>query len=330
MSFSLPQASANAAESDWLIGGLLIVSLAVLALVFGLMLVYVIRFRAGSSLRRGHVRERTFWIEIGWTTATLVAFFGMFLWGANLYVREFQSPRSALRISVVGKQWMWKVEHEGGQREIDALHVPTGRPIQLVMTSEDVIHDFSVPAFRLKHDVLPGRYETLWFTAIRPGSYHLFCTQLCGTDHSLMIGEVVAMPPAEYEGWLARVGTPGGLVAQGRSLFMRYGCSGCHGAEGSGGVGTVRAPPLRGLYGSPVPLSDGTVVTADDQYIRDSILQPARQVVASYPPLMPSFAGQVSEEELVTLVAYIKSLAAPGVADPAPDPAVPASAAGTP
>jgi cytochrome c oxidase subunit 2 len=207
---------------------------------------------------------------------------------------------------------MWKVEHDGGQREIDAIHLPVGLDIQLIMTSEDVIHDFSIPAFRIKHDVLPGRYETLWFRAEVPGTYHLFCTQLCGVDHANMIGAIVAMPKADYQKWLARSDTGETLAAAGKTLFMRYGCSGCHGSNGVGGsqsASTVRAPSLAGLYGSPVTLSDGTVVKADDRYIRDCILTPARQRVASYLPVMPAFAGEVSEEDLLKIIAYLKSLA---------------------
>jgi cytochrome c oxidase subunit II len=312
MNFSLPAASANAPEVDHLMLALLAISCAVLALVFGLMFLYVVKYRAGSSIDRGAIAQKTWRIETAWTIATLLVFFGLFIWGANLYVRQFQPPADALKIYVIGKQWMWKVEHAGGQREIDALHLPVGRPIELIMTSEDVIHDFSIPAFRIKHDVLPDRYETLWFTADRPGTYHLFCTQLCGTSHADMVGQVVAMTGPDYQRWLEQNGASETLAVAGKTLFMRYGCSGCHGGNGAGGSqagGSVRAPPLAGLYGSPVPLSDGTVVAADDRYIRDSILMPEKQVVASYVPVMPSFAGQIGEDDLLKLIAYIKSLA---------------------
>jgi cytochrome c oxidase subunit 2 len=313
----LPAASENAAAVDYLIWALLAISLAVLALVFGLMFRYIVKYRAGSNLDRGAVAKKTWRIETAWTAGTLLVFFGLFVWGAELYVKLSQPPRDALKIYVIGKQWMWKVEHVGGQREINALHIPTGRPIELVMTSEDVIHDFSIPAFRLKHDVLPDRYETLWFTANRPGTYSLYCTQFCGLNHSKMTGEVVALAPPEFQAWLMKNGGSGTLAAEGRILFMRYGCSGCHGGNGTGGgnaeggnaQSTVRAPSLQGLYGGPVPLSDGTVVIADDRYIHDSIVQPRSQVVAGYAPLMPSYAGQIGEEDLVKLIAYIKSIA---------------------
>jgi cytochrome c oxidase subunit II len=312
MSFWLPQASTSAPEVDYLIIALLLSTGAVLALVFGLIVLYMVKYRVGSKVDRGALLEKTWRLEITWTTATLVIFFGLFIWGANLYLRLFRPPSNALQIFVVGKQWMWKVEHEGGQREINALHIPVGRTIQLVMTSEDVIHDFSVPAFRIKHDVLPGRYESLWFEATRPGTYHLFCTQLCGTGHAQMTGEVVAMPEADYVNWLAVNSTTGTLAAEGKILFMRFGCSGCHGGNGVGGSqsgSTVRAPALAGLYGSPVTLVNGEVVTADDAYIRDCILLPEKRRVASYPPLMPSFAKVISEDDVLKLIAYIKSLA---------------------
>ena len=184
MELTLREASSSAGETDALLAALLLISLAALALVFGLMLIYVVRYRASRKFDRGAVGGKTWRIEIGWTAATLAAFFGLFLWGADLYVRLLQAPADCLRIYVVGKQWMWKIEHEGGQKEIDALHVPVNRDVQLVMTSEDVIHDFSVPAFRIKHDVLPGRYEQIWFRPTLPGTYPLYCTQFCGTVSS--------------------------------------------------------------------------------------------------------------------------------------------------
>jgi len=308
----LTAASHNASEVDHLIFALVLISCAVLALVFGLMLRYMFKYRAGSDIDRGALAEKTWRVETAWTAATLVAFFGLFIWGAKLYVVLFQPPQDALKIYVIGKQFMWKVEHDGGQREIDAIHLPVGLDIQLIMTSEDVIHDFSIPAFRIKHDVLPGRYETLWFRAEVPGTYHLFCTQLCGVDHANMIGEIVVMPKADFQKWLAQSDTGETLAVAGRTLFMRYGCSGCHGSNGVGGSqsgSTVRAPSLAGLYGSPVTLSDGTVVKADDRYIRDCILTPSRQRVASYLPVMPAFAGEMSEEDLLKIIAYLKSLA---------------------
>ncbi len=211
---------------------------------------------------------------------------------------------------------MWKVEHQSGQREINALHVPTGRAIQLVLTSEDVIHDFSVPAFRIKHDVLPGRYETLWFQVEKAGVYHLFCTQFCGEGHASMIGEVVALSPPAFEEWLGQTASTSGahdsMGAAGEAAFVRYGCSSCHGKGGVGGKETgVDAPPLVRLYGEKVKLDTGAVILADDQYLRNCILRPEKQRVAGFPPIMPSFAGQIDEENLLRVIAYIKSLKTP-------------------
>ncbi|MGA3399618.1 MAG: cytochrome c oxidase subunit II [Acetobacteraceae bacterium] len=303
MKFSLAEASANAAETDYLIAGFVAVSAAVLAVVFGLMLFYVVRYRHNSPIDRGQIAERSFRFEVSWTAATLLIFFGLFIWGSIMYVRLYLPPSNALKIYVVAKQWMWKAEHAGGQREIDTLHVPVNKPVELVMTSQDVIHDFFVPAFRVKRDVLPGQYETLWFRADEVGTYHLFCSQLCGTGHAAMIGSVVVLSDPDYAKWLAQNGTSDTLAQDGKQLFIRYGCSGCHNDHG-----TVRAPSLVGLYGSPVPLSNGTTVTADDRYIRDSILQPRSRIVASYAPVMPSFQGVISEGDLLKLVAYIESL----------------------
>jgi cytochrome c oxidase subunit II len=305
MRLTLPLAATTGAQTDLLLLGLLGVSIAVLALVFGLMLLYAIRYRHNSPIDRGALADKSFRFEISWTIGTLVIFFGLFIWGSTIYVTLYQPPTNALKIYVVAKQWMWKIEHAGGQREINALHVPIDTPIELVMTSEDVIHDFFVPAFRVKRDVLPGQYETMWFRPDRIGTYHLFCSQFCGTAHSNMIGDVVVMSGPDYAGWLTTNGAGDTLAAQGKGLFVRYGCAGCH-----LGAGTVRAPSLAGLYGSPVPLSDGTTVIADDRYIRDSIMQPKSQIVASYEPIMPSFANVIGEDDLVRLVAYIHSLAA--------------------
>jgi cytochrome c oxidase subunit 2 len=313
MKLLLSAATANAVQVDHLLWALLWMSLAVLALVVLLMMRYIIKYRAGSPLDRGKVAKKTWGIETAWTAATLLIFFGLFVWGARLYLQESQPPANALKIYVVGKRWMWKVEHPGGQREINTLHVPLGQPVELVMTSEDVIHDFAVPAFRIKHDVLPDRYETIWFTPNEVGRFNLFCTQYCGLDHSKMLGEVDVLPRAGYQAWLAQNGGSGTLAQDGEVLFMRFGCSGCHGGNGVGGAqadSAVRAPPLRGLYGGPVPLSDGSVVVADERYLHDSIVYPEAQIVAGYAPIMPSFQGQLSEEEILQLIDYIKSLAA--------------------
>jgi cytochrome c oxidase subunit 2 len=198
---------------------------------------------------------------------------------------------------------MWKLEHAGGRREIDELHVPAGRPVKLVMTSQDVIHDFFMPVFRIKQDVLPGRYTTLWFEATKPGDYQLFCSQYCGTDHSRMVGRVVVMEPAAFERWLASGNSTGSMAAQGAAHFREYGCSGCHGASAS-----VHAPKLEGLFGRPVQLADGSTVIADDRYIHDSVLLPRKEITAGYAPIMPSFQGQITEDALLEIIEYVKSL----------------------
>lgn len=305
MNFQLPIASNFAAETDHILIALLVLSSAMLVLVLGMMIIFAIRYRAGSKLDRRTLLTKTWRLETSWTIAIGLGFFGLFYWGASVFLHEFHPPADAIKISVVGKRWMWKFEHPGGQREINTLHIPVGSPVQLLMTSEDVIHDVGIPAFRLKYDVLPGRYTTMWFIAQVPGTYELFCDQLCGADHSLMRGHVVAMAPARYQQWLERNGTSNGLVAEGKRLFVQLGCAGCH-----GGNGTVRAPDLAGVFDSPVPLSDGTAVIADDKYLRDSILFPKRQIVASYKPVMPSFNGKISDADLEKLLAYIKSLGA--------------------
>jgi cytochrome c oxidase subunit 2 len=300
----LPEsASSHAAQMNWLFLGLILVSAAILALVFGLMIVFCVRYRRGSSADRSGRLQKTWRLEAGWTFATFLLFLGLFFWGAELYIDMHRPPADATEVYVVAKQWMWKAEHAGGQREINTLHVPIGRPVRLVMTSQDVIHDFFVPAFRVKQDVLPGRLEELWFKPTATGEYHLFCAEFCGTEHAHMGGSIVVMEPAAFAKWLETQGGGETLAQQGAALFRQFGCSGCHGASS-----TVHAPSLDGLYGRPVPLSDGSITVADERYIRDSILQPKSQIAAGYPPIMPSFAGQIGEEDLMKLIAYIKSL----------------------
>ncbi|HEX3915159.1 MAG TPA: c-type cytochrome [Steroidobacteraceae bacterium] len=309
MNLSLPAASANAGETDRLLLALLLISLAVLALVLILLLRYIVKYRATNPVDRGEGAKKTWVFETSWTAATLLVFFGLFVWGADLYVRLSSPPADALKIYVIAKQWMWKSQHIGGQREINSIHVPVGRPIELVMTSEDVIHDFSVPAFRIKHDVLPGRYETLWFTVTVAGVYPLYCTQFCGLDHSKMVGEVVALAAPRFQQWLAGHASSDSLATAGRKMFLRYGCSGCHrSGSAEGRPGAVSAPSLEGLYGSSVPLADGSFAKADERYLHDSIVLPGQQLVAGYAPIMPSYAGQIDEEDLMALIGYIESL----------------------
>lgn len=299
-----PGVSSYAGSVDLLFAGLLSVSTAIAVLLIGLLIVFAVRYRVGSPADRDHRIRKSWRWEIAWTSAALIGFLGLFVWGALLYVNIYSDPRDPLPIYVVAKQWMWKVQHSGGQREINELHVPVQRSIRLIMASQDVIHSFFVPAFRAKHDVVPGRYQTFWFRAERAGAYELLCAEFCGTDHSRMHGRIVVMQPSDYERWLARQDVGGTLARDGAALFRQLGCSGCHSPQSS-----VHAPLLDGVYGKPVPLQDGTFVIADEAYIRDSILLPRLQVSAGFAPVMPSFAGRVSEDDLVRLVAYIKSLA---------------------
>ena len=245
----------------------------------------------------------TWKFEVTWTIIPFLIGLGIFAWSAEVFFHIQTPPANAMRVAVVGKQWMWKLQHEEGNREIDELHVPLGRPVMLTMTSQDVIHDFFIPAFRVKEDVVPGRYTTEWFVPTKLGRYHIFCAQYCGTSHASMVGWVDVMEPADYEKWLVTTGQGVSMIAEGERIFNQAGCSGCHGASSK-----IHAPRLEGVYGHPVPLDGGQVVMADDKYIRDSIMLPASQIVAGYQNIMPSFAGHLSEEEVMELIAYIKSL----------------------
>ena len=296
--------SSHSGDVDLLLTGLLLASALVLGLLFFLLVLFCVRYRAANQIDRGdHVTKSWHW-EVSWTAASLFCFLGLFIWGAGLFLDIYRRQPDELSVFVVAKQWMWKVQHPGGQSEINALHMPVNRPVRLIMASQDVIHSFFIPALRVKHDVVPGRYQDLEIEARKPGHYHLFCAEYCGTDHSGMIGEVVVMDQADYATWLSQQAPSSSLAQEGSALFREFGCSGCHGLGSK-----VRAPPLDGLYGKPVPLSDGTTVVADDKYLRDSILLPRSQIAAGYDPVMPSFQGKVSEDQLLRLVVYIKSLA---------------------
>jgi cytochrome c oxidase subunit 2 len=297
------QASTSAAHVDALYLVLTALSLLFVALI-GLPIIYFLfKYRRGHVADRTPLRISTNLIEVTWTVIPLLLMTVVFAWGARVYFEVEVPPAGAMELNVVGKQWMWKVQHPEGNREINELHVPAGRDIKLTLASEDVIHSFFIPAFRLKQDVVPGRFVTEWFKPTRVGTYHLFCAELCGADHSKMTGTIYVMEPARYEAWLAQ-GSPANTMAEnGARLFRELGCSGCH-----SGTGTVRAPPLEGLYGRLVPLQSGEIVRADDKYIRDSILLPASQVTAGYQPVMPTFQGRLSEDDLFQLIAYIKSI----------------------
>lgn len=302
--FTLPEASTHAARVDGIFAILVVVSALTLALVFGLLVTFAIRYRRGSNAKRGRLPEivnRE--LEVSWTAATGFLFVFLFWWAASADVGALTAPTNALEVHVLAKQWMWKTQHSNGAREIDELHVPLGQPVRLVMTSQDVIHSFFVPAFRIKQDVLPGRNTETWFKATKLGVFPLLCAEYCGTDHSAMRGRITVMGEDDYARWLSRQPEGDDLAHLGAKLFVSQGCSGCHAASSS-----VHAPKLNGLYGRTVQLSDGRQLKADDAYLRDSILQPKRDIVAGFEPLMPSFAGLLDDGEVQSLTAYIRSL----------------------
>jgi cytochrome c oxidase subunit 2 len=306
MKFSLPlfpeQASTIARDVDALYFFLIGVSVFFSVLIAALVVVFAVRYRRRSESDVPQPIHGSLKLELTWSLIPFALAMVIFAWGASVYLTMRRPPDDALEIFAVGKQWMWKLQHMEGRREINQLHVPVGRPVKLTMTSEDVIHSFFVPAFRVKADVLPGRYTTVWFEATKPGTYHLFCTEYCGTEHSKMIGQVVAMEPADYQVWLSGA-TGGPLATAGEALFQQLGCVTCH-AEVAG----ARGPALTGLFGKPVKMKTGRTVVADEGYLRESIVNPRANVVDGYEAIMPTFKGLVSEEGLLQLVAYIKSL----------------------
>ena len=308
-----PEASSMAGRVDALFWFLLAGSALICLGVFSAMLFFVVKYRRRPGNELGRRPGPTMKIELTWTLIPLGLAVIPFVWGARLYLDLARPPDDALEIYVVAKQWMWKAQHPEGQSEIDELHVPVGRPVKLTMISQDVIHSFSVPDFRVKADVLPGRYTTTWFEPTRPGEYRLYCNQYCGTAHARMIGRVVVLRPAEYASWLAG-GPTTSPAEQGRRLFEFLGCPACH--------ATGIAPSLQGLFGQSVTLTGGQTVTADEGYVRESILDPTAKVVAGYQPIMPSFAGRVNDEQILQLIAYIRSLGPqPGAQGPVPPPA---------
>jgi cytochrome c oxidase subunit 2 len=296
------EASTIAPYTDALYFFLLLITVVGLILVGVLIIGFSIRYRAAKHPVAVQVEGSTL-LEATWTIIPLALFLVCFVWGALLYFRIYTPPTNAMNVYVVGKQWMWKAEHPGGQHEINALHVPTGRPVQLTMISQDVFHSFSVPDFRVKREVIPGRYSTVWFEATEPGTYHIFCTQYCGTQHSGMIGEVTALSPDDYQKWTQESTSGMSLAQNGERLFASMGCNACH-----SGSAAARGPNLAGVYGSKLRLTNGSQVLVNDAYLRDAILNPSQHITAGYAPIMPTYQGQVSEEGLIDLVEYIKSL----------------------
>ena len=272
-------------------------------LIAALVLYFAVRYRRRSANEVGQPEKAGMWLELTWSIIPLVILMVMFTWGAKVYVTAYRPPANAKEYFVTAKQWMWKFQHPEGQREINHLHVPAGQPIKLTMTSEDVIHSFFVPAFRVKADVLPGRYTSVWFEGNKTGTFTLFCAEYCGAEHSLMGGSVTIMEPAEYENWLAGVKKGPSVVASGEELFQAKACNTCHRPDTA-----VQAPILNGIFGKQAELESGKTVTVDANYIRESILNPTAKVVKGYRPLMPTYQGQLSEEEILQLISYIKSL----------------------
>jgi cytochrome c oxidase subunit 2 len=298
------QASPHAAVIDHIFYGLSIISVLIGLLVFGLVVGFSFRYYRGSKAKRGRLPKfMRNEFEIGWTVATLFLFLFIFWWAANTQLSGLSPPKDALQISVVAKQWMWQVQQPSGVREINEIHAPADKPVVLSMTSEDVIHSMFLPALRIKQDVLPSRTTYLWFTADKTGTFMLECAEFCGTQHSRMTGRIVIMTPADYAKWVSLQPQTGGLAQQGEAVFRSLGCSGCHAKDSA-----IHAPDLAGVFNRTVHLSDGRTIVADEAYLRDSILQPERDIVAGYQPIMPSFKGQVSEEQMVKLLAYLKSL----------------------
>lgn len=295
-------ASTLAGEVDALYIALIVLSALFTILIAGALVFLSIRYRRGSGRARGSKSAPAI-LEIFWAGIPLLIVLGFFGWGTKVFFHIATPPEDGMQFYVTGKQWMWKLQHPTGQREINELHVPAGETVILTMTSEDVIHSFFVPAFRVKADVVPGMYSKLWFEATKPGTYHLFCTEYCGTKHSEMIGSVIVMDSADYQAWLQ--GQPAGAdpVESGRILFENLRCQSCH-AAGSG----QRGPDLANRFGTEVTTTDQGRILFDEDYVKESILEPARRISAGYQPLMPTYQGQVSEEQILHLIAYIKSL----------------------
>jgi cytochrome c oxidase subunit 2 len=271
-------------------------------LIAGLIVYYAVKYRRRSHDSIGVSIRGAIWLELGWTVGSILITLVIFVWGASLFLAISRPPDETLNIYVVGKQWMWKFQHLDGQREINELHVPVGRAVKLIMTSEDVIHDVFIPAFRIKADVVPGRYTTLWFRPTKSGRYRLFCAEYCGTKHSGMGGHVVVMEPDEYQAWLSE-GAEGSLASGGEKLFNDLACNTCHRPDTQG-----RGPMLENMFGTTQTLEGGRTVTVDEAYLRESIVDPMAKITAGFQPIMPTFQGLVNEEGMLELIEYLKSL----------------------
>jgi cytochrome c oxidase subunit 2 len=297
------QASKMAGQVDTLLAWLILLTGGVTFAIAAVMIFFLAKYRRRAAADRTPPKTENLAVEVTWSVIPFFIFLGLFGWGAKIYFDESIDPKNAIEVHVIGKQWMWKLEHLQGNREINQLHVPLDQTVRLVMTSQDVIHSFFMPAFRIKEDVLPGRYTTQWFKATKAGTYSIFCAQYCGTNHALMIGQVIVMTPTDFAAWLKTGRETVSVAKRGEQLYHSFGCSGCHAAQAA-----VRAPLLEGIYGSQVPLADGRIVHADERYLRDCILIPNTQIVAGFDPVMPSFQGRISEDDLFAIITYIKSI----------------------
>jgi cytochrome c oxidase subunit 2 len=296
------EASTIAPQMDALYFFLLGMTITGLLLVGAILVTFSLRYRREVHPVATQIEGSTL-LEATWTIIPLAIFLVTFVWGALLYFRIYNPPVNSMNIYIVGKQWMWKAEHPGGQHEINALHVPINQPIQLTMISQDVFHSFSIPEFRIKREVIPGRYSTVWFNATTPGEYHLFCTQYCGTNHSAMIGTITAMTPDDYKKWTEDSTSGMSLAQNGERLFASMGCNACH-----SGSAAARGPNLAGVFGSTLTLTNGSQVLVNEAYLRDAILNPSQHVTSGYAPIMPTYQGQISEDGLIDIVEYLKTL----------------------
>ncbi|HEY7509330.1 MAG TPA: cytochrome c oxidase subunit II [Vicinamibacteria bacterium] len=317
------QASTMAGRVDALYFFLVALTAFFSLLIAALVVTFTVRYRRRSEREVTPAIHGSLPLELTWTLIPLAIVMVVFVWASDIFFAMARPPVGAIDVYVVGKRWMWKAQHLTGQREINELHVPVGVPIRVNLTSEDVIHSFYVPAFRVKKDAVPGYYSATWFEATRPGRYHWFCAEYCGTKHSQMIGSVVVMEPADFQAWLAGSAT-GSLASAGEKLFTDLGCGTCHRPDS-----LARGPNLQALFGKPVQLANGQTVIANETYIRESIVNPAAKVVAGFQPIMPAYQGLIGEEGLMQLIAYIQSLdagraaaggAAAGAAPAAPVP----------